>query len=234
MSFEAQPIACDCDPEVRWLLSTPGAMFRWPSSAHYGNYALHAVAACQAAMKGRSLAVLGLVLALALLPVARAGPAAIAQTEINYLLGFIETSGCEFYRNGSWYDSKKAQAHLRYKYQMLAAKDQIKTAEDFIAKAATQSSLSGRPYQVRCSGGQAVASSQWLREVLARYRGHSSLRAPPAARGGWINASGSRRSLSAMDGSPQTAAVSAGFLYQALRFSPPRAGSEKLSSPVSI
>ena len=132
-------------------------------------------------MKGRSLAVLGLVLALALLPVARAGPAAIAQTEINYLLGFIETSGCEFYRNGSWYDSKKAQAHLRYKYQMLAAKDQIKTA-----------------------------------------------------RGGWINASGSRRSLSAMDGSPQTAAVSAGFLYQALRFSPPRAGSEKLSSPVSI
>ena len=147
--------------------------------AHYGNYALHAVAACQAAMKGRSLAVLGLVLALALLPVARAGPAAIAQTEINYLLGFIETSGCEFYRNGSWYDSKKAQAHLRYKYQMLAAKDQIKTAEDFIAKAATQSSLSGRPYQVRCSGGQAVASSQWLREVLARYRGHTSLRAPP-------------------------------------------------------
>ena len=114
--------------------------------------------------------VLGRLLGLALLTVASAAPPAIAQTEINYLLGFIESSGCEFYRNGSWYDSKRAQAHLRDKYQILAADDQISTAEDFIEKAATKSSLSGRPYQVRCGGGEAVTSNRWLREVLTHYR----------------------------------------------------------------
>lgn len=121
-------------------------------------------------MNGRSSAVLGLVLGLALLPMARAAPSAIAQAEINYLLGFVEKSGCEFFRNGSWYDSKKAQAHLRDKYQMLAAGDLINTAEDFIEAAATKSSLSGQLYQVRCSGAGAVTSSRWLRAALARYR----------------------------------------------------------------
>jgi hypothetical protein len=126
---------------------------------------------------------LGLALGLALLAVARAAPPTIAQTEINYLLGFIGRSGCEFYRNGSWDDPKRAQAHLRYKYEMLAARDQIDTAEDFIEKAATQSSLSGRPYQVRCPGGEAVTSNQWLRNVLARYRAHAVQGAPRLARG---------------------------------------------------
>jgi hypothetical protein len=120
---------------------------------------------------------LGLLLGLALPSVASAAPPAIAQTEINYLLGFIESSGCEFYRNGSWYDSKRAQAHLRDKYEVLAAADQISTAEDFIEKAATKSSLSGRPYQVRCGGGEAVTSNQWLRDVLTRYRADG----PPGA-----------------------------------------------------
>jgi hypothetical protein len=118
-----------------------------------------------------------------LLSVARAAPPTIAQTEINYLLGFVENSGCKFFRNGSWYDSKRAQTHLRYKYEMLAATDQINTAEDFIDKAATRSSLSGQPYQVRCSGDAAVTSNQWLRDVLARYRGHTPVGAPRSTRG---------------------------------------------------
>jgi hypothetical protein len=127
--------------------------------------------------------VLGLLLALTLLPVARAAPPAVAQAEIDYLLGFIASSGCEFYRNGNWYDSKKAQAHLRYKYEMLAARDQINTAEDFIEKAATKSSLSGRPYELRCSGGESVATHQWLVDVLARYRKYGAAAAPRAMRG---------------------------------------------------
>ena len=122
-------------------------------------------------------------LGLALLTVASAAPPAITQTEINYLLGFIESSGCEFYRNGSWYDSKRAQAHLRGKYEILAGADQISTAEDFIEKAATKSSLSGRPYQVRCGGGEAVTSNQWLRDVLTRYRTFGAHDAPRVLRG---------------------------------------------------
>ena len=111
-----------------------------------------------------------LVLGLALAPMAHAAPSAAVETEINYLLGFIETSGCEFYRNGNWYDSPRAAEHLRYKYKMLAASDRISTAEDFIDKAATKSSLSGEPYEVRCSGREPITSTQWLRESLARYR----------------------------------------------------------------
>lgn len=126
--------------------------------------------------------VLGLLVALTLLPGARAAPPAVAQTEIDYLLGFIASSGCEFFRNGSWYDSKQAQAHLRYKYEMLAARDQINTAEDFIEKAATKSSLSGRPYELRCSGGESVAIHQWLVDVLARYRKYGAAAAPRAMR----------------------------------------------------
>jgi hypothetical protein len=107
-------------------------------------------------------------------PHAHAAPPAIAVDEINYLLGFIGGSGCKFYRNGSWYDSHRAQSHLRDKYNYLAARDRIKTAEDFIEEAATRSSMSGIEYQIQCEAGPAVPSNRWLRTALIDYR--SSLR----------------------------------------------------------
>ncbi|HWX34744.1 MAG TPA: DUF5329 domain-containing protein [Steroidobacteraceae bacterium] len=112
----------------------------------------------------------GLVLAFSCRTAESAEPPAIARTEINYLLGFIERSGCQFYRNGSWYDSQRAQEHLRTKYDFMVARDLIKTAEDFIEQAATKSSMSGIAYALKCSGAPVVASGLWLREVLARYR----------------------------------------------------------------
>jgi hypothetical protein len=117
-----------------------------------------------------SRAILGLALAVALLPAARAAPPASAQAEINYLLQFVETSGCAFYRNGSWFDAASAQKHLRKKYELLANGDRINTAEDFIAQAATKSSLSGQPYKVRCGGGEPVATDLWLRAALEALR----------------------------------------------------------------
>jgi hypothetical protein len=133
-------------------------------------------------MKRRSPIVSGLVLALALVPVAHAAPPPSAQTEVNYLLEFVATSGCDFNRNGSWYDSRRAEAHLRHKYAVLAASNRINSAEDFIERAATKSSLSGQPYQVRCSGREVVPSNQWLREVLTRYRTGSAKGAPRSMR----------------------------------------------------
>lgn len=103
-------------------------------------------------------------------PAADAAPPAIANTEINYLLGFIEQSGCQFYRNGSWYDSKRAEAHLREKYDYLAVKGLINSAEDFIEEAATKSSLSGKAYEIKCGSDPVMTTNQWLREALARYR----------------------------------------------------------------
>lgn len=100
---------------------------------------------------------------------ARAEPPKNVQNQVNFLLGYVEGSGCEFYRNGRWYDSRAAQDHLRDKYNYLAARNLIQTAEDFISRAATASSFSGQPYQVRCNGGAAIASGQWLREELPRF-----------------------------------------------------------------
>jgi hypothetical protein len=107
-------------------------------------------------------------------PCANAAPPAIAVDEINYLLGFIERSGCKFYRNGSWYDSHRAQSHLRDKYNFLAAREHIKTAEDFIEQAATRSSVSGEEYQIQCEAGPALPSNRWLHTALLGYRASAS------------------------------------------------------------
>jgi hypothetical protein len=117
-------------------------------------------------MKLRSAIASVLMPGLLLVPVARAEPPTNVQMEVNFLLGYIEGSGCEFYRN----DSKTAQAHLRDKYRFLVARNLISTTEDFIERAATESSFSGQPYKARCNGGATVTSGQWLRDELARFR----------------------------------------------------------------
>jgi hypothetical protein len=111
-----------------------------------------------------------LILGLMLAPVVRAEPPTSVQIEVNFLLGYLEGSGCEFYRNGTWHDSKAAQAHLRDKYKYVVTGNLVNTTEQFIDRAATESSLSGQPYKVRCNGGTEVASKQWLRDELARFR----------------------------------------------------------------
>ncbi len=122
-----------------------------------------------------------LIVALTILPAARAAPPPVAEIEINHLLGLMEQSGCEFFRNGTWYDGQRAQAHLRAKYDALIASNQIKTAEDFIDKAASNSSLSGQPYQIRC-GGAAMTTHQWFAAALARFRNNISRSVPCAPR----------------------------------------------------
>jgi Family of unknown function (DUF5329) len=105
-----------------------------------------------------------------LLSAAHAAPPPIAKTEIAYLLSTVASSGCQFYRNGSWYDAKSAAAHLESKLQYLLARDLVRSSEDFIERAATQSSLSGRAYAIQCKGSDAVPAGQWLQILLARYR----------------------------------------------------------------
>jgi hypothetical protein len=116
------------------------------------------------------LLALTVMVAIGTMPAARAAAPSVADVEINHLLGLIGQSGCEFYRNGSWYDAQRAQAHLRAKYDALLAMNQVKTAEDFIEKAASNSSMSGQPYQIRCSGSAAMPTSHWFSAALAQYR----------------------------------------------------------------
>ena len=129
------------------------------------------------------LALLGSSLGLALAPAVVAEPPAVAQDEINFLLTSLGTSGCEFFRNGSWYDARTAEAHLRDKYARWVAIDHIESAEAFIDQVATRSSLSGRAYAVRCGQLPGTSSSGWLYELLARYRVEHVPGAPRVGRG---------------------------------------------------
>ena len=76
-------------------------------------------------------------------------PTPAASQEIEHLITNLKASGCEFQRNGSWYDSAKAADHLRSKYDYLLKKGWVATPEDFIARAGTESSMSHKPYQVQ-------------------------------------------------------------------------------------
>ncbi len=44
------------------------------------------------------------------------------------------------------------------------------TAEEFIANAASESSMSGKPYLMRCGNQEVVASATWLNAELKRIR----------------------------------------------------------------
>jgi hypothetical protein len=113
---------------------------------------------------------LALLIATLALPAVAAEPDGAARTEIQHLLQHLESSGCQFQRNGSWYAPQRAADHLNQKYEYLLKKGLVTSAETFIERAATQSSQSGKPYAVKCGDAAPVASADWLRDELQRFR----------------------------------------------------------------
>ncbi|MFT7775971.1 DUF5329 domain-containing protein [Roseateles sp.] len=93
-----------------------------------------------------------------------------ARAEVDALLARLQTSGCEFNRNGSWYAGADARAHLLKKLNYLEGKNLVQTAEQFIERGASGSSMSGTPYLVRCAGKLPVQSAQWLKAELQQVR----------------------------------------------------------------
>lgn len=90
-----------------------------------------------------------------------------ADTEVQYLLGYVESSGCTFHRNGSDHDSADAADHLRLKYKR--GGKYASTADQFIDRLASESSWSGDKYTVTCDG-KTQLSGQWLHFALDEYR----------------------------------------------------------------
>lgn len=97
------------------------------------------------------------------------GAAANEQTdsEVHYLLGYVENSGCTFHRNGSDHDSADAADHLRLKYSR--GGKYVDTTEHFIDRLASESSWTGKKYTVTCEG-QTQPSGEWLHKALDEYR----------------------------------------------------------------
>lgn len=99
-----------------------------------------------------------------------AAPSAQAERETEQLIQALGQSGCQFERNGSWYPADEAQAHLRKKLAYLRKRSLADTTELFIERAGSQSSLSGKPYRVRCGDRPAATSATWLQAKLVQLR----------------------------------------------------------------
>lgn len=113
------------------------------------------------------------ILLAALLSVSQGHAAALSpadRAEIDTLLARLAASGCQFKRNGAWHTAEEARAHLARKLEYLADRRAVGSAEQFIERAATRSSVSGQPYLVRCGAAPAVPSGAWLDAELQALR----------------------------------------------------------------
>ena len=102
-----------------------------------------------------------------------------SRVEIESLLSRLKASGCQFYRNGSWHSSAEAQAHLLRKLDYLASKGAVASAEQFIERAATKSSVTGHAYLVKCDSNPPMQSSKWLFSQLQAM--HTTYPAPASS-----------------------------------------------------
>ncbi len=88
--------------------------------------------------------------------------------EIDYLLDYVRKSNITYIRNGQEYTPAEAVDHLQKKRQHFAK--EIKTAEDFVAVAATKSLVSGQPYLVKTKDGRTQECGLWLLNELKKIR----------------------------------------------------------------
>src|SRR5215469_12133005 len=84
---------------------------------------------------------------------------------IEYLLAVVGSlHEAQFIRNGTAYDSTAAVRHLRAKLGIAGSR--VKSAEDFIRYCGSESSISGKPYEIRFPDGRVVLSAGFLRQKL--------------------------------------------------------------------
>ena len=102
---------------------------------------------------------------------AQAAPVAPGvRSEIDALLAKLQSSGCSFQRNGTWHDAAEARSHLLRKLQYLEERGAVQTTEQFIGLAAAGSSVSGKPYLVKCGTAVPLESKAWLSAELKALR----------------------------------------------------------------
>ncbi len=100
------------------------------------------------------------------LPLAAFGQS--SEEEINALIAAVESSGCQFIRNGQAYTAAAAAEHLRLKYRK--GKAYASSAEGFIDNLASQSSFSKKPYFLVLPAGETIPSGVWLHQQLKQLR----------------------------------------------------------------
>jgi hypothetical protein len=84
--------------------------------------------------------------------------------EIDFLLSAIGSSECVFVRNGKRHEAKKAEEHLRTKYDR--GRRYATSTEAFIERLASKSSMTRKLYMIECPGAEPVPSGVWLMQRL--------------------------------------------------------------------
>jgi hypothetical protein len=102
-----------------------------------------------------------------------------ARAEIDALMTRLETSGCRVNRNGTWYPAADTRSHLTTKLDYLEQRGQVENAEQFIDRAASGSSMSGRPYLIQCGDAPPVESATWFARELQAIRATARTGKPP-------------------------------------------------------
>jgi len=110
--------------------------------------------------------------------VAAAPLAPAARAEIDGLMSRLEASGCQFNRNGTWYNAADAKKHLLAKLKYFEDRGAVQSAEQFIVLAASSSSVTGQAYLVKCDSGAAIPSAAWLQSQLQLIRSAGQQTAP--------------------------------------------------------
>ena len=102
-----------------------------------------------------------------------------ARAEIDALMTRLETSGCKINRNGTWYPAADARSHLVTKLNYLEERGAVESTEQFIERAASKSSMSGRPYLIKCGDNAPVETGTWLTLQLQGMRASARTANPP-------------------------------------------------------
>ncbi len=91
----------------------------------------------------------------------------VMNAEIDFLLDEVGHSGCVFVRNGKEHAARAARDHLQMKRKR--GRRYYDSAEEFIDRIASRSSMSGKDYRIRCGEAEQSANA-WFNAALARYR----------------------------------------------------------------
>jgi hypothetical protein len=88
--------------------------------------------------------------------------------EIDFLLATVGNSDCVFTRNGKDHAAEDARDHLQMKRKRGAR--YFDNSEEFIARLASESSWSGKPYFIQCGDEPRVTAREWFTALLDQYR----------------------------------------------------------------
>lgn len=100
-------------------------------------------------------------------PPAASTTAPLTETQkVDRLIQYIRSLEAAYIRNGSEHTCQEAADHLQAKWAK--HRSRISSAEEFIERLASESSMTGEPYLIRYADGKTATTEDVLRRELSR------------------------------------------------------------------